>query len=205
MNYFEFKNVSFGYEKPLFTNLSFSLKQGEKLAILGESGSGKSTILKLIAGFNELKQGEIFLDNENISKIPAYKRNIGFLFQDYALFPHLNVLENVMFGIKDKDKKQIALDILNSLDIKNLFNSYPKTLSGGQQQRVALARCIAQKPKLLLLDEPFCALDANLRSSVRTFVLDFLNNLNLTCIMVTHDLADVNAFKSSVLKLSCNN
>lgn len=203
MNYFEFKNVSFGYEKPLFTNLSFSLKQGEKLAILGESGSGKSTILKLIAGFNELKQGEIFLDNENISKIPAYKRNIGFLFQDYALFPHLNVLENVMFGIKDKDKKQIALDILNSLDIKNLFNSYPKTLSGGQQQRVALARCIAQKPKLLLLDEPFCALDANLRSSVRTFVLDFLNNLNLTCIMVTHDLADVNAFKSSVLKLNC--
>ncbi|MBT0882246.1 ABC transporter ATP-binding protein [Campylobacter sp. RM12640] len=203
MNYFEFKNVSFGYEKPLFTNLSFSLKQGEKLAILGESGSGKSTILKLIAGFNELKQGEIFLDNENISKIPAYKRNIGFLFQDYALFPHLNVLENVMFGIKDKDKKQIALDILNSLDIKNLFNSYPKTLSGGQQQRVALARCIAQKPKLLLLDEPFCALDANLRSSVRTFVLDFLNNLNLTCIMVTHDLADVNAFKSSVLTLKC--
>ncbi|MBT0878193.1 ABC transporter ATP-binding protein [Campylobacter sp. RM9333] len=203
MNYFEFKNVSFGYEKPLFTNLSFSLKQGEKLAILGESGSGKSTILKLIAGFNELKQGEIFLDNENISKIPAYKRNIGFLFQDYALFPHLNVLENVMFGIKDKDKKQIALDILNSLDIKNLFNSYPKTLSGGQQQRVALARCIAQKPKLLLLDEPFCALDANLRSSVRTFVLDFLNNLNLTCIMVTHDLADVNALKSSVLTLKC--
>ncbi|MBT0880749.1 MULTISPECIES: ABC transporter ATP-binding protein [unclassified Campylobacter] len=203
MNYFEFKNVSFGYEKPLFTNLSFSLKQGEKLAILGESGSGKSTILKLIAGFNELKQGEIFLDNENISKIPAYKRNIGFLFQDYALFPHLNVLENVMFGIKGKDKKQIALDILNSLDIKNLFNSYPKTLSGGQQQRVALARCIAQKPKLLLLDEPFCALDANLRSSVRTFVLDFLNNLNLTCIMVTHDLADVNAFKSSVLTLKC--
>ncbi|MBZ7977434.1 ABC transporter ATP-binding protein [Campylobacter sp. RM12654] len=203
MNYFEFKNVSFGYEKLLFTNLSFSLKQGEKLAILGESGSGKSTILKLIAGFNELKQGEIFLDNENISKIPAYKRNIGFLFQDYALFPHLNVLENVMFGIKDKDKKQIALDILNSLDIKNLFNSYPKTLSGGQQQRVALARCIAQKPKLLLLDEPFCALDANLRSSVRTFVLDFLNNLNLTCIMVTHDLADVNALKSSVLTLKC--
>ena len=203
MSYFEFRNVTFGYEKPLFSNLSFNVEKSEKLSILGQSGSGKSTILKLIAGFEELNEGEIFLDGVNISKLPAYKRNIGFLFQDYALFPHLKVIENVTFGIKDGDKKQIAMDILNSLEISELANAYPKTLSGGQQQRVALARCIAQKPKLLLLDEPFCALDANLRSSIRTFVLEYLNKLNIACIMVTHDLADVNAFKSKVLKLDC--
>lgn len=203
MSYFEFRNVTFGYEKPLFRNLSFNVEKSEKLSILGQSGSGKSTILKLIAGFEELNKGEIFLDGVNISKLPAYKRNIGFLFQDYALFPHLKVIENVTFGIKDGDKKQIAMDILNSLEISELANAYPKTLSGGQQQRVALARCIAQKPKLLLLDEPFCALDANLRSSIRSFVLEYLNKLNIACIMVTHDLADVNAFKSKVLKLNC--
>lgn len=203
MSYFEFRNVTFGYEKPLFRNLSFNVEKSEKLSILGQSGSGKSTILKLIAGFEELNKGEIFLDGVNISKLPAYKRNIGFLFQDYALFPHLKVIENVTFGIKDGDKKQIAMDILNSLEISELANAYPKTLSGGQQQRVALARCIAQKPKLLLLDEPFCALDANLRSSIRSFVLEYLNKLNIACIMVTHDLADVNAFKSKVLKLDC--
>lgn len=203
MSYFEFRNVTFGYEKPLFSNLSFNVEKSEKLSILGQSGSGKSTILKLIAGFEELNEGEIFLDGVNISKLPAYKRNIGFLFQDYALFPHLKVIENVTFGIKDGDKKQIAMDILNSLEISELANAYPKTLSGGQQQRVALARCIAQKPKLLLLDEPFCALDANLRSSIRTFVLEYLNKLNIACIMVTHDLADVNAFRSKVLKLDC--
>lgn len=203
MSYFEFRNVTFGYEKPLFSNLSFNVEKSEKLSILGQSGSGKSTILKLIAGFEELNEGEIFLDGINISKLPAYKRNIGFLFQDYALFPHLKVIENVIFGIKDGDKKQIAMDILNSLEISELANAYPKTLSGGQQQRVALARCIAQKPKLLLLDEPFCALDANLRSSIRTFVLEYLNKLNIACIMVTHDLADVNAFRSKVLKLDC--
>lgn len=203
MSYFEFRNVTFGYEKPLFSNLSFNVEKSEKLSILGQSGSGKSTILKLIAGFEELNEGEIFLDGVNISKLPAYKRNIGFLFQDYALFPHLKVIENVTFGIKDGDKKQIAMDILNSLEISELANAYPKTLSGGQQQRVALARCIAQKPKLLLLDEPFCALDANLRSSIRTFVLEYLNKLNIACIMVTHDLADVNAFKSKILKLTC--
>lgn len=205
MSYLEFKNVTFGYKEPLFSNLSFSLEQSERLSILGQSGSGKSTILKLIAGFIELKQGEIILDSVNISKLPAYKRNIGFLFQDYALFPHLKVIENVTFGIKDGEKKQIAMDILNSLEISNLANAYPKTLSGGEQQRVALARCIAQKPKLLLLDEPFCALDANLRSSIRSFVLDYISKLNIACIMVTHDLADVNAFKSKILKLSYDN
>lgn len=205
MSYFEFRNVTFGYEKPLFSNLSFNVEKSEKLSILGQSGSGKSTILKLIAGFEELNEGEIFLDGVNISKLPAYKRNIGFLFQDYALFPHLKVIENVTFGIKDGNKLQIAMDILNSLEISELANAYPKTLSGGEQQRVALARCIAQKPKLLLLDEPFCALDANLRSSIRTFVLEYLNKLNIACIMVTHDLADVNAFKSKVLKLSYDN
>ncbi|MBZ7987947.1 ABC transporter ATP-binding protein [Campylobacter canadensis] len=201
MSYFEFKNLSFAYEKALFNNLSFSLEKSEKLCILGQSGSGKSTILKLIAGFEEIQEGEIFLDGINITKIPAHKRNIGFLFQDYALFPHLKAIENVTFAIKEANKKQIAMDILTSLEISNLANAYPKTLSGGQQQRLALARCIAQKPKLLLLDEPFCALDANLRSSIRTFVLDYLNKLNIACIMVTHDLADVKAFNSKLLKL----
>lgn len=204
MSFLKLENISFSYDKnhKLINDLNLELDKGQRLAILGGSGSGKSTILRLIAGFLNPLCGDIHLDGKIITNTPPHKRNIGFLFQDYALFPHLNVIENICFGMSGDNKKQKALDLLDKIKLNGYEKVYPKELSGGQQQRVALARALAAEPKLILLDEPFSALDSELKSSVRAFVSEFLNSFDMSVVMVTHDVNDVDALGSKVFKIS---
>ncbi|PSM51334.1 iron(III) ABC transporter, ATP-binding protein [Campylobacter blaseri] len=202
MSFLELKNINFSYvkNKPLIENLSLRLSRGDSLAILGKSGSGKSTILRLISGFESPDSGKILLEEKDITYMPPQRRNIGYLFQDYALFPHLSVYKNIAFGVgkKDKDRVHELLEIIHMSDFKDV---YPHTLSGGQQQRVALARALAPNPKLILLDEPFSALDTGLRSEIRSQIKEILNSLKISSILVTHDMEDVKEFATKTFEI----
>jgi len=171
----------------------FSLLPGEIGCLLGPSGCGKTTILRAIAGFQSIDQGDIKVDDKIIAnsnkQLPPEKRNVGMVFQDYALFPHLSVLDNVLFGLKKKndDSERQALEILETVKLEHLADRFPHELSGGQQQRIALARALAPKPKLILLDEPFSNLDTELRRSLSMEVRDILKEQNTSAILVTHD------------------
>jgi len=167
-------------------------EQGEFICLLGPSGSGKSTILRMIAGFELPDVGTIRLAGEEIQDLPPNQRNIGFVFQDYALFPHMTVEENIAFGLKCKktEKSEMALRIQSVLELVGLTGlekRYPKQLSGGQQQRVAIARVAALRPSLMLLDEPLSNLDAKLRRQIRLEMRELQQELGITTIMVTHD------------------
>ncbi|MEM7009052.1 MAG: ABC transporter ATP-binding protein [Thermodesulfobacteriota bacterium] len=172
-------------------NMSFSLEPGEIVSLLGPSGCGKTTVLRLIAGFLSPDQGEIEIGGSTVYKnnkgVPPEKRGVGLVFQDYALFPHLSVLKNITFGLKDGDKEKIASKYISLLGLEGLESRMPGELSGGQQQRVALARALAPSPKVLLLDEPFSNLDASLRLDVREEILDILKSNGVSAIFVTHD------------------
>ncbi|XID91214.1 ABC transporter ATP-binding protein [Paenibacillaceae bacterium WGS1546] len=168
------------------------VEPGEFVCLLGPSGSGKSTILRMVGGFETPDAGTIRLADNEIQDLPPNRRNIGFVFQDYALFPHLSVEENVAFGLKCKktEKREIASRIRSVLELVGLTGlekRYPKQLSGGQQQRVAIARAIALRPSLLLLDEPLSNLDAKLRRQIRLEIRELQKELGITTIMVTHD------------------
>ena len=173
-------------------NINLEIGSGERVSILGPSGCGKSTLLRLIAGLEKPDQGEIKIndikvsDNENL--IPPEKRNIGLVVQEKALFPHLSVFENICFGIKkNKDKDLIASELLNLLKIDNLKNKYPHEISGGEQQRVALARSLAPKPNFLMLDEPFSALDEDLKETLYKDISQVFLDMSCAILLVTHD------------------
>jgi len=173
-------------------NINFSLRPGELVGLLGPSGCGKTTLLRLIAGFEKpnrgliKKNGQIISDNHYL--LPPERRQIGMVFQDYALFPHLNVWDNVCFGInKGEQSINRANWLLNLLDISELKNRYPHELSGGQSQRVALARALAPGTSLVLLDEPFCSLDVEVRSRLRSELASVLKSCSASAILVTHD------------------
>lgn len=173
-------------------DIDFTVEEGELVSLLGPSGCGKTTTLKIIAGLVHPDKGEIKLGDNVITKIPVEKRGTVIVFQDYLLFPHLNVEENIGFGLKmaKKSKSDIKLQVEKMLELVQLggySKYYPHELSGGQKQRVALARALAIEPKVLLLDEPFSNLDAKLRQSMREFTLDIQRKLNITTILVTHD------------------
>lgn len=173
-------------------NVSLEIEKGEFLTILGPSGSGKTSLLKLIAGFEPLSGGSIKLNGEDISKKEPYLRNIGMLFQNYALFPHMTVLENVAYPLKLRkiNKEQIkekVNEILSLVELTQFADRYPKQLSGGQQQRVALARAIVFNPPLLLLDEPLGALDKKLRQYMQIEIKRIQETVGITTISVTHD------------------
>ncbi|MEW5813937.1 MAG: ABC transporter ATP-binding protein [Spirochaetota bacterium] len=173
-------------------HVDLSIQRGEMLALLGPSGCGKTTCLKTIAGFIPLKSGKILLNNVDIAALPAHKRNIGFVFQDYALFPHMNVQGNISYGPKAKNwsKERINKTVDELLQLIRLGGSRTRRideLSGGERQRVALARALASDPYLLLLDEPLSALDAKLRKTVRKEIRRIQQELNITSIYVTHD------------------
>lgn len=207
MSFLHISELDFGYEKDKIINkFNLSLEKGQKLAICGASGSGKSTILRLISGFEMASSGRIILEGKDITFTPPNKRNIGYLFQDYALFPHLNVSENIAFGLKNIMKKNEIKDVVNRLlkvvSLESYATSYPHALSGGQQQRVALARALAPSPKLLLLDEPFSALDSHLKDEIRSEIKEILTAFEITSILVTHDQDDVEKFATSCIKLS---
>lgn len=179
-------------ETTILNGLNLNIPSGEFFALLGPSGCGKTTLLRLIGGFEEADGGAIYLGNQDITKLPIHKRNINIVFQNYALFPHLNVFENVAFSLKlqklaKEEIEQRVLKILKSFHIENQIFKLPSELSGGQQQRVALARAIINEPDVLLLDEPLAALDFKLREKMLIELIELQDKLKTTFIYVTHD------------------
>ena len=189
-------NLSFG-ETRVLKGVNLSIEAGEFFAFLGPSGSGKSTLLRAIAGFGPRPTGQILIDGEDIADQPPWKRNVGMVFQSYALWPHMTVHRNVAFGLEErgvpapeiKRRVDAALDMVGLID---LAERRPSQLSGGQQQRIALARTVVVEPKVLLLDEPLSNLDANLRVQMRREIRDLQKELKLTTIFVTHDQEEAN-------------
>ena len=173
-------------------SVSLSVRRHEVFALLGSSGSGKSTLLRMLAGFEEPTSGRIFLDNEDITDLPPYRRPVNMMFQSYALFPHMTVEANVAFGLKQEGvpRNEIHERVFEALDLVQMAGysrRKPHQLSGGQQQRVALARSLVKRPKLLLLDEPMSALDKQIRQKTQIELVKILEQVGVTCIMVTHD------------------
>ncbi len=169
-----------------------SIDTGDYLIIVGPTGAGKTVLLETIAGFHTLITGDILLNGKNITNLPANKRNIAMVYQDYMLFPNMSVEENIAYPLKIRGKKwkDKVEEIAQQLQIKNLLKRYPKTLSGGEMQRVAIARAVITKPSLLLLDEPFSALDPNMRDSARKIIGKFLEEIEIDTVHVTHDFSD---------------
>ena len=183
--------------------VNLEIKQGEFFTLLGPSGCGKTTLLRMIAGFNSVDGGEICFDDKVINNLEAHKRDIGMVFQNYAIFPHLTVAENVAYGLKAKKypKDQIPGKVEEALDlvqIKNLKDRKPNELSGGQQQRVALARAFVIEPGVLLMDEPLSNLDAKLRVQMRTVIKKLQRRLGITTIYVTHDQEEALAISDRI-------
>ena len=189
----ELKNISkfFGGNQVIH-RVNLAIAQGKFVTFLGPSGCGKTTLLRMIAGFYQPDEGEIIINGRNVENVPPYDRNTAMVFQEYALFPHMNVYENVSYGLEikkiDKDATRQRVDeVLNLMQLKGFEQRYPNQLSGGQQQRVAVARALVMNPHALLLDEPLSNLDAKLRESVRTELRMIQQKLGLTAIYVTHD------------------
>lgn len=191
--YVELKNINknFGSFKAS-DNVSFGIEKGKLIGLLGPSGSGKTTILRMIAGLETPDSGDILIDGKRINDVQASKRGIGFVFQSYALFQYMTVFDNIAFGLKvqKKSKKEIhekVMELVKLIGLEGLQNRYPSQLSGGQRQRVAFARALAPNPHLLLLDEPFAAIDAKVRHELRSWLKDMINKVGVTSIFVTHD------------------
>lgn len=173
-------------------NVNLTIHKGEIFALLGPSGCGKSTLLRILAGFESITKGKIFLDGKDISTIPSYRRPINMMFQTYALFPHMTVEQNISFGLKQDKLKKNEInnrveEMLNLVRMNKYASHKPNKLSGGQCQRVALARSLAKRPKLLLLDEPMGSLDKKLRSVIQLEIMTIIKKIGVTCVMVTHD------------------
>ncbi|GMQ48909.1 putrescine ABC transporter ATP-binding subunit PotG [Vibrio sp. 10N] len=184
-------------------NIDLTINQGELFALLGASGCGKSTLLRMLAGFDQPTAGQIILDGEDLADIPPYKRPVNMMFQSYALFPHMTVEKNIAFGLKQDGmpSKEIDATVKHMLELVRMTDfakRKPHQLSGGQRQRVALARSLAKKPKLLLLDEPMGALDKNLREKMQLEVVDILESVGVTCVMVTHDQEEAMTMASRI-------
>ena len=208
--YLSLENIGFSYpnsEKPTLQGFNLSIQKGDCIGLVGASGCGKSTLLRLIAGLEPLETGRITLDAQVLSapklSVPPEKRHIGMVFQNYCLFPHLSVRNNIAYGIRQRQhKKERVNEMLALIDMQAHADRYPYQLSGGQQQRVALARSLAPKPKIILMDEPFSNLDATLKQSVRQEVKAILQAENMTSIIVTHDLQDTEALCDDTVVLA---
>lgn len=193
MSYLKIKGAckSFG-DKKVLNNINIDIKEGEFLCLLGPSGCGKTTLLRIIAGLEDLDSGSVYLQEDNITKLAPDKRGFGIVFQSYALFPNMTAYKNIAFALKQKKlgKEEIDKKVKEVLEVVGLIgeaDKYPRELSGGQQQRIAIARAIALEPKFLLLDEPMSALDAKVRTKLRMDIKKLQRKLKITTIMVTHD------------------
>ncbi len=190
-------NLSYGTNHVL-KSINLSIQPGEFFAFLGPSGCGKTTLLRLIAGFNQADSGAVLLGGVDIARLPPWQRDVGMVFQSYALWPHMTVARNVAFGLDERrlPKAEIAAKVqaaLSLVGLDGLADRYPSQLSGGQQQRVAVARTVVIEPKVLLLDEPLSNLDAKMRVQVRRELRDLQQRLGLTTIFVTHDQEEANS------------
>lgn len=182
---------SFG-ENHVLADINTEIEDGQFVTLLGPSGCGKTTLLRIIAGFEKADKGKIYIDDLDISSVSVNKRDIGMVFQSYALFPNMTVYDNVAFGLRTRkvDEKEIKTrvqEMLKMVGLEEKINFYPNELSGGQQQRVALTRALVTNPKVLLLDEPLSALDAKIRESLRKLIKDIQKKLKITTVFVTHD------------------
>ena len=191
--YIEVKNInkSFG-DFQASKDVSFEIEKGKLIGLLGPSGSGKTTILRMLAGLETQDSGDIYINGKLVNDLPASKRGVGFVFQNYALFPYLTVYDNIAYGLKiqKKDKQFIknrVEELLDLVGLPGLEKRYPDKLSGGQKQRIALARALAPEPEVLLLDEPFAAIDAKIRQELRTWLRETIDKIGITSIFVTHD------------------
>jgi sulfate transport system ATP-binding protein len=191
------KNLEKNFRRfPVLHDVSLKVEGGELLALLGPSGSGKTTLLRAIAGLEEIDAGEVFFDDINANQLTLRERRIGFVFQQYALFKHMTVMENIAFGLRARPRasrptraaiRARVLELLNLVQLDGLETRFPAQLSGGQRQRVALARALAIEPRVLLLDEPFGALDAKVRKDLRRWLRELHDRTGHTTLFVTHD------------------
>lgn len=204
----EVRNVHKNYkEKVVLDNINLSVKKGEFVTILGPSGCGKTTLLRLIAGFLPASSGEIRIAGKNVTDIPPYKRSVNTVFQKYALFPHLNVYDNIAFGLKLKKRSRPEIDkkvarVLKMVSMTDYEYRSVDSLSGGQQQRVAIARAIVNEPEVLLLDEPLAALDLKMRKDMQMELKELHKNLNITFLYVTHDQEEALTISNTVVVMS---
>lgn len=204
------QNVSFNYGKnQILKDFSLNVEKGSFTTLLGPSGCGKTTLLRLISGFLRPSSGKIFINGQNQENVPVNQRKVGIVFQDYALFPHLTVEKNILYGLKCAPKtekaqtsKEMQQGLLHQmarmLALEGLLDRYPHQLSGGQQQRVALARSLILKPQILLMDEPLSSLDAKLRAQVRDELLEIQQKFGITTIYVTHDQEEAFSLSSKI-------
>ncbi len=188
-------------------NVSLDIDKGEIFALLGSSGCGKSTLLRMLAGFEEPSAGRIVLDGQDLAHVPPYKCPINMMFQSYALFPHLTVWENIAFGLKREGMGSAGIDervdaMLKLVQLAKYAKRKPHQLSGGQQQRVALARSLAKRPQLLLLDEPLGALDKKLREETQIELVNIIHQVGVTCVMVTHDQEEAMTMATRIAVMS---
>lgn len=207
-NIVELKDISvaFGQEKVL-NKLNLSIKDGEFVTLLGPSGCGKTTTLRIIAGFATPDEGDILFEGNSINDMPAHKRQVNTIFQRYALFPHLNVYENIAFGLRvkkisEKEIKERVAEIIKLVNLEGFEKRSISNLSGGQQQRVAIARAVVNRPKVLLLDEPLAALDLKLRKDMQVELKNIQKNLGITFIFVTHDQEEALTISDTVVVMN---
>lgn len=203
----ELQNVTISYgDKDIISDLSLEIAEGEFLTLLGSSGSGKSTLLRAIAGFVPVRSGRILIDGRDVTDQPAEKRNLGFVFQSYALFPHLSVEKNVAFGLNAKGVRKSDIgpkvdQILRTTGLEEFRHKIPSDLSGGQQQRVAIARVLVTEPSVILMDEPLSNLDATLRAQLRSEIRRIHLDHGVTTVYVTHDQEEALAMSDRVALL----
>lgn len=202
---FDLKNITVAYgDNTVLKNLNLSIHDREFITLLGPSGCGKTTTLRIIGGFIEPDEGEIFFEGRKINGVPPHKRQVNTIFQRYALFPHLNVYENVAFGLRlrhlpEKEIKETVKEMLELVNLKGFEKRHISSLSGGQQQRVAIARALAVKPRVLLLDEPLGALDLKLRKDMQVELKNIQQRLGITFIYVTHDQEEALSMSDTIV------
>ena len=217
MSYIELKNIKKSFDgKEILKDINLSIEKGEFVTFLGPSGCGKTTLLRCLIGLETIDSGCIMLDGKEITKIPPQQRGISMIFQQYCLFPTMNLYDNVSFGLRMNkvDKKEIKErvdDVLKMVNMQEHVNKYPYQLSGGEQQRAALARGLVMNPKVLLLDEPFSAIDAKLRKELQIYLKEIHKSLNMTSVFVTHDQEEamrmsdtIHLFNKGVLEQSAS-
>ena len=196
---------------PALDDIRLDIPSGELLALLGPSGSGKTTLLRAIAGLESVDDGSVHFGDIDATRLSVQERRVGFVFQHYALFKHMDVLDNITFGLRMRDRasrpakseiRRRGLELLELVQLKGLENRYPSTLSGGQRQRVALARALAIEPRVLLLDEPFGALDTKVRRELRTWLRQLHDETGYTTIFVTHDESEAHELADRVVTMT---